>query len=461
MSVRAAIDRAVRGHELPADLLETAFGEITAGEATPVQIAALLAALRTKGETRRRDRGHRARAARAAAVTAPCLDPRTVDTCGTGGDGAHTFNISTTAAFVVAGAGVPVAKHGNRAASSKSGSIDVLEALGVVVELDVAASARVLKEVGIAPFFARIAHPAMRHVAPVRQELGIRTLMNCMGPLLNPLGVRRPDDRRVRPRARRRRSRTRWRSWAPSACWSCTAATASTRSRSRAPRTRRARERRGARARDRSARVRHRARGGRHAARRRRCRERRDRARGARRRAGPAPRHRAAQRGGGAVGRGAAADLDQGSRSRVRASTRAPRARSSSALVDATGAGAALVILDEHPRPQAHRARRGIPARGAREARAPRRGDGAPLRDFARAIASGPEPRVIAEVKRRSPSRGEIRADFDPVACARAVRRGRRRGGLGAHRRDVLRRPPRLPRAPCAAVAMPLCARTS
>jgi anthranilate phosphoribosyltransferase len=190
MSVRAAIDRAVRGDELPPDLLETAFKEIAAGEATPAGIAGLLVALRAKGETVG-EIVAAARALRAAAVTAPCLDPRTVDTCGTGGDGAHTFNISTTAAFVVAGAGVPVAKHGNRAASSRCGSIDVLEALGVAVELDVAASARVLAEVGIAPFFARLAHPAMRHVAPVRQELGIRTLMNCMGPLLNPLGVRR------------------------------------------------------------------------------------------------------------------------------------------------------------------------------------------------------------------------------------------------------------------------------
>jgi anthranilate phosphoribosyltransferase len=190
MSVRAAIERAVRGEELPPALIESAFAEIAAGEATPVAIAALLAALRTKGETVGEIVGA-ARALRAAAVTGPCLDPRTVDTCGTGGDGAHTFNISTTAAFVVAAAGVPVAKHGNRAASSKSGSIDVLEALGVSVELDVEASGRVLTQIGIAPFFARIAHPAMRHVAPVRQALGIRTLMNCMGPLLNPLGVRR------------------------------------------------------------------------------------------------------------------------------------------------------------------------------------------------------------------------------------------------------------------------------
>jgi anthranilate phosphoribosyltransferase len=189
MSLRAAIERAVRGQEVPADLLEGAFAEIMSGDAPEAAIAGLLVALRTKGETVA-ELVAVARALRAAAVTAPCLDPRTVDTCGTGGDASGTFNISTTAAFVVAGAGVPVAKHGNRAASSKTGSIDVLEAAGVAVDLSVDASARILARVGIAPFFARRAHPAMRHVAPVRQALGIRTLMNCMGPLLNPLCVR-------------------------------------------------------------------------------------------------------------------------------------------------------------------------------------------------------------------------------------------------------------------------------
>ena len=189
MSLREAIAVAVEGDEVPARLLEAAFGEIVDGKASPVAIAALLVALHTKGETVG-EIVAAARALRARAVAAPRVDPRTIDTCGTGGDGAQTFNVSTAAAFVVAGAGVPVAKHGNRAASSRAGSIDVLEALGVGVDLPVEVAARILAEVGIAPFFARRAHPAMRFAAPVRKELGIRTLMNCLGPLLNPVGVR-------------------------------------------------------------------------------------------------------------------------------------------------------------------------------------------------------------------------------------------------------------------------------
>ena len=189
MSLRDAIEVAVRREEVPAAVLGDAFGAICAGEASEVEVAGLLVALRTKGESVG-EIVAAARALRAAAVTAPCIDPATVDTCGTGGDGADTFNISTTAGFVVAGCGVPVAKHGNRAATSRSGSIDVLEALGVGVDLEVSAAAGILEAVGIAPFFARRAHPAMRHVAPVRAALGIRTIMNCMGPLLNPLGVR-------------------------------------------------------------------------------------------------------------------------------------------------------------------------------------------------------------------------------------------------------------------------------
>ena len=190
MSVRAALERAARREPVPSAMLEAAFGEIMDGKGTPAAIAGLLVALRTKGETVD-EIVAAARALRARAETAPLTDPRAVDTCGTGGDGAGTFNVSTAAAFVVAGAGVPVAKHGNRAASSRAGSFDVLEALGVCADLPIPRAAAILDEVGIAFFYARRAHPAMRHVAAVREELGIRTLMNCVGPLVNPLGVRR------------------------------------------------------------------------------------------------------------------------------------------------------------------------------------------------------------------------------------------------------------------------------
>jgi anthranilate phosphoribosyltransferase len=190
VSLSAAIEAALDGAEVPEGVLEGAFGEIMDGNASPVQITALLIGLRAKGETVG-EIVAAARALRARAIMAPAMDPKAVDTCGTGGDGSGTFNISTASALVVAGAGVPVAKHGNRAASSKTGSIDVLEALGVSVDLSVEASAQVLKETGIAMFFARRAHPAMRFVAPVRAELGVRTIMNCLGPLLNPMGVQR------------------------------------------------------------------------------------------------------------------------------------------------------------------------------------------------------------------------------------------------------------------------------
>jgi len=190
VSLRDAIETALRGDPVPPGVLEQAFGEIADGKASPVAIAALLVALRAKGETVE-EIVSAVRALRARALRAPAVDPRTIDTCGTGGDGAGTFNVSTAAAFVVAGAGVPVAKHGNRAASSRAGSIDVLEALGVRCELPIERAVEILGSVGIAPFFARVAHPAMRQLAPVRAELGVRTIANCLGPLLNPVGVRR------------------------------------------------------------------------------------------------------------------------------------------------------------------------------------------------------------------------------------------------------------------------------
>jgi anthranilate phosphoribosyltransferase len=190
VSVREALERAVQGEEVPAPLLAAAFDEIADAKAAPAAVAGLLVALRMRGETVA-EIVAAARALRARAVSTPLGDPRAVDVCGTGGDGAGTFNISTATAFVVAGAGVPVAKHGNRAASGRTGSADVLEALGVRVDLPLEAALRVLRKVGVAPFYARRAHPALRALAPLRAELGVRTLLNCLGPLLNPVGVER------------------------------------------------------------------------------------------------------------------------------------------------------------------------------------------------------------------------------------------------------------------------------
>ncbi len=187
--VRAILHDLVDGRPVAAERLGQAFGEIMDGRAAPVATAGLLVALRMRGE-RVEDIVAVARALRARATTAPAADPRTLDTCGTGGSGLDTFNISTTAAFVVAGAGIPVAKHGNRAATSRSGSFDVLEALGIRIDLPIEVCATILAEVGIAPFFARTAHPAFRHVAPIRAELGVRTLLNCLGPLLSPVAAR-------------------------------------------------------------------------------------------------------------------------------------------------------------------------------------------------------------------------------------------------------------------------------
>ena len=187
--VRAAIADLVAGRRPTPERLGAAFGEIMDGHAAPAAVGALLVGLRILGETPEQIVAV-ARALRERATTASVRDPRVLDTCGTGGSGLDTFNVSTTAAFVAAGAGVSVAKHGNRAATSASGSFDVLEALGVRIDLPVASCARILDEIGIAPFFARTAHPAFKHVAPVRSELGVRTLLNGLGPLLSPVGAR-------------------------------------------------------------------------------------------------------------------------------------------------------------------------------------------------------------------------------------------------------------------------------
>ena len=160
------------------------------GEATPAQISALVVGMRMKGETVDEIVGF----ARAMREHATPVRPRVsglIDTCGTGGDGLHTFNISTTTAFVVAGAGVPVAKHGNRAVSSAAGSADVLEALGVDISLDATDMARCIDEAGVGFLFAQSLHASMRHAGPVRREIGIRTVFNILGPLTNPAGATR------------------------------------------------------------------------------------------------------------------------------------------------------------------------------------------------------------------------------------------------------------------------------
>ena len=185
------IDKASRGDPLTAGEAESAFTRIMEGEASPVQMSALLVALRARGVVPGEVAGG-VRALRRAMVPVEAEDPDSVvDTCGTGGGSVTTFNISTAAALVAAGEGVRIAKHGNRSFTSRSGSADVLEALGVKIDLTPERMARVLAEVGIVFMFAPLLHPAMRHVAPVRRELGIPTIMNLLGPLTNPAGARR------------------------------------------------------------------------------------------------------------------------------------------------------------------------------------------------------------------------------------------------------------------------------
>lgn len=167
---------------------ETVMFEIMDGAATSAQIAAYLMGLRLKGETVEEIAGS-VRAMRAKAIRIAVADPLVVDTCGTGGDGAHTFNISTTTALVLAGTGLTVAKHGNRSVSSKSGSADVLSVLGVKIDLPTERVTDCINEVGIGFLFAPLYHGAMKHCAVPRQEIGIRTILNLLGPLTNPAGA--------------------------------------------------------------------------------------------------------------------------------------------------------------------------------------------------------------------------------------------------------------------------------
>ena len=172
------------GRSLETDQASAAMSAVMQGDATEAQIGAFLLALRTKGETVEEMEGF-ARSMLSFAVPVRAPEP-VIDTCGTGGDRAGTFNISTIAAIVVAGAGVPVGKHGNRAASSHCGSADLLEELGVRIDLDATGVERCLDEAGIGFMFARTFHPAMAHAAPVRAELRVPTVFNFLGPLTNP-----------------------------------------------------------------------------------------------------------------------------------------------------------------------------------------------------------------------------------------------------------------------------------
>lgn len=186
--IRDALGRLARGEDLAEEQAYDAMAAVMGGDVSPSLVAGFLMGLRGKGETVAEIVGC-ARAIRARSAPFPGTRPGLVDTCGTGGDGTGTFNISTTAAFVAAGAGAAVAKHGNRAISSATGSADVLEALGVEVTMDGREASAALDAAGITFLFAPVFHSAMRHAAPVRRELGVRTIFNLLGPLCNPAGA--------------------------------------------------------------------------------------------------------------------------------------------------------------------------------------------------------------------------------------------------------------------------------
>jgi anthranilate phosphoribosyltransferase len=189
MTLKEALGRVVGRRDLSREEMVQVMGLMLAGEATPAQVGAFAVALRMKGETEEEILG----AAEAMRACATRIHPKAevvLDTCGTGGDGAHTFNISTAVAFVAAGAGVTVAKHGNRAVSSRCGSSDVLAALGVPMERAHEQVTRDVDEHGVGFLFAPSHHSALRHVAPTRREIGLHTVFNLLGPLTNPAGAR-------------------------------------------------------------------------------------------------------------------------------------------------------------------------------------------------------------------------------------------------------------------------------
>ena len=190
MNIRETIARLIEQQDLSPDEAGQVMGAIMEGNTTQSQIGAFLTALRMKGETPEEIAAFAGVMRRHAVTVAPVTQKILVDTCGTGGDGSHTFNISTASALVAAGAGIPIVKHGNRSVSSTCGSADVLSALGVNLAVDPTYQAKIVEQVGIAFLFAPAHHPAMRHVMAARQELGFRTVFNILGPLSNPAGAR-------------------------------------------------------------------------------------------------------------------------------------------------------------------------------------------------------------------------------------------------------------------------------
>ncbi len=189
LPLRDALARIIDRHDLSADEMADVVGQIMDGQATPAQIGGLLVGMRMKGETVDELVGA-ARAMRARMIGVDFSSETMVDTCGTGGDGSRSVNVSTIAAFIVAGAGVPVAKHGNRAQSSQSGSHDVIEALGLTPAPSPELAARCLREAKLAFLFAPAHHAATKHAGGPRKEVGVRTFFNLLGPLTNPCGVK-------------------------------------------------------------------------------------------------------------------------------------------------------------------------------------------------------------------------------------------------------------------------------
>lgn len=188
--MKEQLEKVIDGQSLSFKEAYEVMYSVMSGNENNSKIASLLTALKIKGETSEEVAGF-VKAMREKVINIKCEHERVIDVCGTGGDGSGTFNISTAVSFVVAGAGVHVAKHGNRSISSKSGSSDVLHELGVDVQLNPELSQKALNEIGIAFLFAPLYHPAMKHVAPIRKELEFRSIFNILGPLTNPAGVKR------------------------------------------------------------------------------------------------------------------------------------------------------------------------------------------------------------------------------------------------------------------------------